>query len=132
MLLTDTDLRKDGFVSDLHLFITINNLHHRCSGREVVNKAMIKNVVVKTVDAIEGKYDVFADGVQIADKISMVTFFMEVGKLPHMLIAADFMNLEIDGVKAEVTYSEPLPERKNVDDEIQHVAYDDAQLGREK
>lgn len=93
---------------------------------------MIQNVVVKTKDAIYGFYDVFVDGVQIADKVSMVTFFMEAGKIPHMLIAADFMNLEIDGVKAEVTYSEPLPERKNVDDEIQHVAYDDAQLGREK
>ena len=128
----DTDSRKDGFVSDLHLFITINNLRHWRSDREVVNKAMIQNVVVKTVDAIEGRYDVFADGIQIADKISMLTFFMEVGKIPHMLIAADFMNLKIDGVKAEVTYSEPLPERKNVDGEIQHVGYDDAQLGREK
>ena len=128
----DIDLRKDGFVSDLHLPIATDNLHHRCSGWEVVNKAMIRNVVLKTVDAIEGRYDVFADGVQIADKVSMVTFFMEVGKIPHMLIAADFMNLEIDGVKAEVTYSEPIPEHKNVDDEIQHVAYDDAQLGREK
>ena len=128
----DTDSRKDGFVSDLHLPIAPDNLRPWRSGREVVNKAMIQNVVVKTIDAIEGRYDVFADGVQIADKISMLTFFMEVGKIPHMLIAADFMNLEIDGVKAEVTYSEPLPERKNVDDEIQHVAYDDAQLGREK
>lgn len=110
----------------------IDNLRPWRGGWEVVNEAMIRNVVLKTVDAIEGRYDVFADGVQIADKVSMVTFFMEVGKIPHMLIAADFMNLEIDGVKAEVTYSEPLPERKNVDDEIQHVAYDDAQLGREK
>lgn len=118
--------------NDLPLSVTTYNLRHWRSGWEVVNKAMIQNVVVKTIDAIEGRYDVFADGVQIADKVSMVTFFMEVGKIPHMLIAADFMNLEIDGVKAEVTYSEPLPERKNVDDEIQHVAYDDAQLGREK
>jgi len=95
---------------------------------------MIHTVSVKTIDATECLLDVQFDGVPFGDKIEMLTVFMEAGKIPHMMISVPFLNLEVDGVNANVDiYDRKREDFVTVDaDEIQHVAYDDAQLGREK
>lgn len=91
---------------------------------------MINTVSIKTVDCVEGRYDVFFDGVQVADKIDMVNFFMEAGKIPHMIISASFFNLEIDGVSTDIDIIKP--DQDEISGDIQHVSYDDSQLGRDK
>ena len=65
---------------------------------------MIQNVQIKSKDPTAGLYDVFFDGVQVTDKIDMLSFFAEPGKTPHMIITAPFLNLEVDGIPANVDF----------------------------
>ena len=97
MLLTDTDLRKDGFVSDLSMLITFDNIYYWCRDREVVNKAMTPHQIYLMFGFLE----------RIANAVETIA---EVYKQP-----------------IELEYS-----AKCALDELQHVTYDDAQLGREK
>ena len=67
---------------------------------------MIKNVSIRTKDPVRGFVDVFFDGVQVADKINMLTIFLDAGKIPHMMISADFLSADIDGVEMNVDRTE--------------------------
>lgn len=93
----DTDLRKDGFVSDLHLPVATYNLRPWRSGWEVVNKAMTPHQIYLMFGFLER----IANAVEVIAEVYKQPIVLE----PNAMCAAD---------------------------ELQHVAYDDAQLGREK
>ena len=93
---------------------------------------MINNVSIKTVDSIKGCYDVFFDGVQVADKIHTLSIFMEAGSVPHMIMDAHFLNLELDNVPMSANTTQYETQSDEISGDIQHVGYDDSQLGRDK
>ena len=64
---------------------------------------MIRNVSIKL--STEGRndlYDVQFDGVQVADKLDMLSVFIEPGKIPHMILSVPFRNLEVNNVHMNV------------------------------
>ena len=119
-MLTDTDLRKDGFVSDLYLLITPDNLRPWRSGREVVNKIMTEKEFqyahAKNAFLADVLFALENDLLSADDMIDIIKLISKrMDENPHTYIISKV------GVPVKIT-----------DDEIQHVAYDDAQLGREK
>lgn len=113
----DTDSRKDGFVSDLYLSFTINNLRHRRSGWEVVNKVMISVVA----DASDVQV---CTSCMICDKSIPIHFQDSVPRI------CSECKERIKNILYPPEIRIPLD--IDINQLLQHVSYNDAQLGREK
>ena len=101
--------------NDLPLPVTPDNLRHRRSGWEVVNKVMISVVA----DASDVQV---CTSCMICDKSIPIHFQDSVPRICS----------ECKKRIKRILYPPEVHMNLNVEHLIQHVAYDDAQLGREK
>jgi hypothetical protein len=114
--------RKDGTKNDLPLHAATDNLRHRCGHREVINKDMTDREAICQIGRV--MQDVLIVCGKPVKNTRKKDCYKALEAIQDILLV-DYRFNAYENAKQMLF-------NRFASDEIQHVSYDDAQLGREK